>query len=509
MNNIEFKKLVDEQLADFIMMTLLIEIGKKTNLSSNENSYVDNLCYFLGISKNRLKALQKLVFENEIQILDKTDSFNFDTFFSQIYERIMHQFKENKAASITLQIHKYMVCEEYYSEAKLKSNILHMNSINSDYLVKNVKNDLKISQIIKSTRDEEFRDLLVEVTEKDWAAELEDFRDKVINTKVEELTSKDINSNQEEGLKKGACIGGVLFATVGLFISKNLILLASLIAMIGVCIVSVFLMGGVGAVVSAILGIIGVIFYSMLLMPLIASGNILISKTVGVIACAAIGSIVGAGLGVKFLRYRLQQKKSELEQPYRESLTSYVLMPNDLLRFWESRVEIYLRERKSRVQSRIREASRTKAECIKIIEELKDLKKNHDPTTENKLMYQVKNMAAVVEEAQKVNTILQKLEDKFAAKIEELRVLVTKQKEYERDQYRLQEIEGKVRRIIGKSQEIKDDWSEEKSKLQIQIQGMMNAFQNQLLHTKDFIKAEISLSHHSDSKIIKELDNSL
>ena len=202
-----------------------------------------------------------------------------------------------------------MVCEEYYSETKLKSKILNMNSTNGDLQIKNVNNEVKISQIIKSTKDEEFRDLLVEVTEKDWAGELEDFRDKVINIKVEELVSKNINANQEEGLKKGAYIGSLMSATVGLFISKDLILLASLIAMVGVCIVSVFLMGGVGAVVSAILGIIGLTFYSMLLMPLIASGNILISKTVGVIACAAIGSIVGAGLGVKFLRYRLHQKK--------------------------------------------------------------------------------------------------------------------------------------------------------------------------------------------------------
>ena len=486
MNNTEFKRLVDKQLADFIMMTLLIEIGKKINLTSHENSYVNNLCHFLGISKNRLSTLQKLVFESEIQIIDEPESFNFDSFFLQIHERILHQFKNKKAASITLQIHKYMVCEEYYSETKLKSKILNMNSNNGDLLIKNVNNEVKISQIIKSTKDEEFRDLLVEVTEKDWAVELEDFREKVINIKVEELVSKDINSNQEEGFKKGAYIGSIMLATVGLFISKDLILLASLIAMVGVCIVSVFLMGGVGAVVSAILGIIGLTFYSMLLMPLIASGNILISKTVGVIACAAIGSLVGAGLGVKFLRYRLNQKKYELEKPYRESLTSYVLMPNDLLRFWENRVEIYLRERKSRVQSRIREASRTKAECIKIIDELKSLKKNYDPTTENKLLYQVKNMTAVVEEAQKVNAILQKLEDKFAAKIEELRVLVTKQKEYERDQYRLQEIEGKVRRIIGKSQEIREDWGEEKSKLQIQIQGMMNAFSKSIASHQRF-----------------------
>ena len=99
---------------------------------------------------------------------------------------------------------------------------------------------MKISQIIKSTKDEEFRDLLVEVTEKDWAAELEDFEDKVINIKVDDL-SKDINTNQEEGLR-GSYIGGLLFATIGLFISKDLILLASLIAMIGVCMVLVILM---------------------------------------------------------------------------------------------------------------------------------------------------------------------------------------------------------------------------------------------------------------------------
>ena len=105
--------------------------------------------------------------------------------------------------------------------------------------------------------------------------------------------------------------------------------------------------------------------------------------------------------------------------------------------------------------------------------------------------------------------ILKKLEDKFAAKIEELRVLVTRQEQFERDQYRLQEIQGKVRKVIGKSQEIRESWKEEKSSLQIQIQGMMNAFQNQLLHTKDFVQAEISLKHHTDSKIIKQLDNGL
>ena len=44
---------------------------------------------------------------------------------------------------------------------------------------------------------------MVEVTEKDWAAELEDFKDKVINIKVDDLVSKDINTNQEEGLKEG------------------------------------------------------------------------------------------------------------------------------------------------------------------------------------------------------------------------------------------------------------------------------------------------------------------
>ena len=162
-----------------------------------------------------------------------------------------------------------------------------------------------------------------------------------------------------------------------------------------------------------------------------------------------------------------------------------------------------------RVQTRIREASKTRAECIKIIEELKSLKKDHDPTTENKLLYQASNMAKVIEDAQKVNAILQKLEDKFAAKIEELRVLVTRQEQFERDQYRLQEIQGKVRKVIGKSEEIRENWKEEKSNLQIQIQGMMNAFQNQLLHTKDFVQAEISLKQHTDSKIIKQLDNSL
>ena len=80
MNNLEFQKVVDEQLASFIMMTLLIEIGQKIDSTSDENSYVKNLCHLLGISKDRLNKLQTLVFDNDIQILDKATSFNFDTF---------------------------------------------------------------------------------------------------------------------------------------------------------------------------------------------------------------------------------------------------------------------------------------------------------------------------------------------------------------------------------------------------------------------------------------------
>ncbi len=507
MNDQELKKDVDKQLADFIVMTLLVEIGRNTDISPENKNLLNNLCNFLNFNRERLSDLQKLAFEGDIQTQNKNNVPNFEMFFSQIHERITHQFDKQKADNITLKIHGHMNCKEHYSTNQLKSLIFKTNYLRQESTIGNSEN--KISEFIQSTKDEEFRDLLVEVTEKDWAAELEQFRDKVIDLKVEESVGRDITLNQEKGLKKGAYVGGFLSAIVGLFIGKDLILLASLIAMIGISIVSVFLMGGVGAVVSAILGIIGVIFYSMVLMPLIASGNFLISKTVGIIACAAIGSIVGAGLGVKFLRYRLRQQQPELEKPYRAALDSYILMPNDLLRFWESRVEIYLRERKLRVQTRIREASKTRAECIKIIEELKSLKKDHDPTTENKLLYQASNMAKVIEDAQKVNAILQKLEDKFAAKIEELRVLVTRQEEFERDQYRLQEIQGKVRKVIGKSEEIRENWKEEKSSLQIQIQGMMNAFQNQLLHTKDFVQAEISLKQHTDSKIIKQLDNSL
>ena len=72
MNNLEFQKVVDEQLASFIMMTLLIEIGQKIDFTSDENSYVKNLCHLLGISKDRLNKLQTLVFDNDIQILDKS-----------------------------------------------------------------------------------------------------------------------------------------------------------------------------------------------------------------------------------------------------------------------------------------------------------------------------------------------------------------------------------------------------------------------------------------------------
>lgn len=491
---------LDEALIDFIVMSILLDAHRIEVLSKQDQIFLNNLCLGLNVSQSRLFSLRQKVDSLSYPKI-KANQLNLKAFFMEIFERSSHQHDISIAQNIVIKIHELMQCEQVYSSNQLRKNIRESSKPSS---VKS--SNLEVEKVIQRTTDEECRELLIEVSEKDWSSELDNFRKGIISLKVAEFVDAHISKNQEKGLHKGAYIGTLLAAVIGLFLGKDLILIASLIAMLAVCTVSLVLMSGIGALLSAVLVIVGIILYSSILLPLMASGSLIISKIIGVVACATIGSAVGAGLGVKYMRYKLLQRKSELEKPQFESLKEYVLMPNDLLRFWENKVEIYLRERKSRIQLRIREASRTRAECLKILDELKDLDDSIEAKTKLDLKSQVKHMGNIIVDAQNVNVVLQKLEDSFASKIEELRALVNKQEKYERDQYRLQEIEGKIRKVIGKSRSIREDWLEEKKNLQIQIEGMMNAFQNQLLHTKDFVHAEIILKSPSESKSIEHIE---
>lgn len=495
-------KYIDESLADFILMSILIESGGSNNLKNEDKIYINNLLVGLNIEKSRFSKLrQKVSILNDKLAVDQ--ELNLESFFHEIYERISHQYKPHETRAILLHIHHIMKCSESFSKGQLETNIFKSKSGNYD-----LDQDMQIEKVIQTTSDEECRELLIEVSEKDWSQELENFRNGIIHQKVLDLVESEISANQENSLRKGAYIGAGLAAFIGLFLTNDLILVASLVAMIGVCTTSLLLMGGIGALVSAILGLLGLFLYSFILIPLMTSGGLIISKLVAVVTCAAIGSAVGAGLCAKLVRYQLRKNQTHLERPYREKFKEYVMMPNDLLRFWESKVEIYLREKKSRVQSRMKEASKTRTECLKILDELQELNNPVESETKVDLKQQAENMSKIVLDAQKVNLVLQKLEDSFASKIEELRVLVQRQEKNERDQYRIQELQGKIRRVIDKSQGIRNDWEVEKSNLQIQIQGMMNAFQSQLLHTKDFVEAEIILKKHVSSETLEHIENS-
>lgn len=496
-------------LCEFVITQYLVEACHDQEISTSERATIQRLQKGLNLKRDTVNRIYKEILNN-IGDYSQDREVNLGEFYELLEERLNEELGESQVRKC-LDYIKYLI--EHKPDKSRDVASIGQKSPEASAQAPHTKQTLpqvqnkhsEISFQVGEMADEECSRLLQEVSQKDWEEELDEFRLNRVEMMIEEEVNKTIEREKEQGMKKGAIAGAAIMGFVGLFLPWNLVMVAVLVTGIGVSLVSIVLTGGVGVLVAALLGIAGLILYSLVFAPMMAMLGAWFSKLACVGACGLIGALVGGGLGVKWQRYQLMKQSDEKKALLRPNYGDYVLDVKDLLRFWESKVEVYLHDRKSRVKSKVREASSTKAECMRVISELEDFNEEENRATIRELKDKILLMNEITEDAQKVNHVLQRLEDEFVVKIEQLKVLVRQKEKFERDQYRHEELQGKARKLIGKSSQIAEEWEEDKEQIQIQITGMVQAFQSQLHHTKDFVKAEIQIVRDSDPKAWLEL----
>jgi hypothetical protein len=340
--------------------------------------------------------------------------------------------------------------------------------------------------------DPECAELLREIYEKDWEQELDDFRDRVLQLRVDEAVDGHIKKKQEEGILSGAVFGLVCGLLVGMLLGSAALFPLLLVASISLSVVTIFMGGPYGMVIAPMV---------MFLVPatgfLISQASSVLAWLLSVVSAGVIGAAVGSGLGVKYKRKKLSERRFELERGFRDKMNTYMLSPHDMLRFWKNKVEIYLHEKKALISGRIREAGAARAQLVKVAAELRNYKDAKSDLSARELTDRAREFAALIGDATKVNSILQKIEDKFVCRIEELQTLINRQEDMERAESRKEQLEAQARRLLNGTRTTLEEWKEEKQDLQNELSGMMNAFQRELATTKDIIKAEIELSQFS------------
>ena len=329
-----------------------------------------------------------------------------------------------------------------------------------------------------------------------WEAELELFREGVIERKVDLELERIFQQSQEKSMKQGAVYGASILGFLGLFASKELVLLLSLMGFLGLGISLSFLMGPPGLIFGVIVGIAGAMFSILGLGSLLSSAWIM-APVVGLLSCAVIGAIVGAGLHVKVQRFRLQFQRDKFAAPLREKHSMLILEPMELLSFWENRASLFILNRMEEIEGRLKLMRKNIQDSLKLEGRLKE----NEPSLLEELRSGRKLMENSIGDALQLKEGLAVLHSRFRDKVQELKILVDRQKDLERKFYLEEELQGQIRKTLKKGARLRERWEEDRTRLHSEIEGMALAFQEQLFQSKDFLLAHMQLEEGSQNTI--------
>ncbi|MCO4783835.1 MAG: hypothetical protein KC646_16020 [Candidatus Cloacimonetes bacterium] len=181
---------ISYNIKEFILMTLLFEIGRDKVITDQEKIYFKNLSSFLSIKEEDFFNIKAKV---KLSLQDYTDNkaFSPQDFFSQIYGRLQEELNTSESNLIIQTLHSKMKCENTYPKSSLLKDFKITNS----------------PKTLKTFQNDELQSLLLEISEKDWEDELTKFQEQIIDRKVSDDTSVIIKQEEQTGLKPGAIAG--------------------------------------------------------------------------------------------------------------------------------------------------------------------------------------------------------------------------------------------------------------------------------------------------------------
>jgi hypothetical protein len=171
------------------------------------------------------------------------------------------------------------------------------------------------------------------------------------------------------------------------------------------------------------------------------------------------------------------------------------ISPNVMIQFWGEKIETYLHKKKKIVSDKIKETSAARAKCNGLASELRNYKDEESIFSLQRLGERGQELIAIIDDATKVNGVLQKIEDKFVCHITELQTLIERQEEMKRLAKRREELVKQANLLLDGTETALNDWDDGKREIQNELFGMMNAFQRELATTKDTIRIEMNLNN--------------
>jgi hypothetical protein len=477
----------EPNIQEIILEEFLREINRDNRVDPAEKQIFNLIYAGLSISREKFDELKKHVRDTSPKA-EKNNSFSHKRLFQTLKERLSpYCQQEAQCKQILIRIKQII----HWDDSDASSFIDSMFSKTSSPEKQN-----------RSIKDPECLSLLKEIAAKDWKTELEDFRSSLLWMKADDMVSEVFKSLQESELKTSAIIGGIIGAILSLFVGPGGAMFMSLIAGFFLAFALILFFGSWSVSGSSSVAVaLSVIVITPLSAVSLSSLPGIIGTLIHYILPMFFGAVIGAGTAggfwVKWKRYKLEQQREQFRDKEIDKLDNYIMLPEDLLRFWESRIETFIRDRQIIINRKLKELSSTMAECKKTAGELREYKDSEHTKSASALETRAREINETIKDAKHVSILLQKLENHFACKIEELKSMIHARREYERKIERKEILSKKASSLLGQSKKSIEDWHKSKEEMQIQLAGMVDAFQYELSAAKDYIHAEIELSEDS------------
>ncbi|MCJ8347637.1 UbiA family prenyltransferase [bacterium] len=340
--------------------------------------------------------------------------------------------------------------------------------------------------------DAELQELLIEIRNKDWEQELDIFKEEIQLEKINQqrFSLQFLKDYQEYFYPL------LLASILGLFISTQTAIVLYVLQLIFLCIYVLYSKLKHSLLAASLIGLIGGSFF-VNIVPLLAQGSLLASFF-GICMASGIGILLSLAM-----MYRFDVKPIDvfpILASY-EFLGPFPLQPEDLLRFWESKMGIYIAKKKVDLKFLLKNIYQKKEELNLLLLELSEFEDLSDHSAKDGLLRSLQEAQSTEDDMVHVMETLSLMERGFLKKIGSLKFVIEEKEELERKLERRKTLHLRINQAIGAKALDKKTWELEKKKMQVELQSMMTVFHAEILHSGDFFQAQLELTEDKGSLI--------
>ncbi|PCJ18253.1 MAG: hypothetical protein COB02_11745 [Candidatus Cloacimonadota bacterium] len=333
----------------------------------------------------------------------------------------------------------------------------------------------------------ELQQLYIEIRNKDWEAELTSFKEELHLEKINEKRfSLDFLIEY-----KNYFYPIFIAAFLGLFISIQTSFILYMVLLFIICTSILFINKKYTILISSIIATVGGSIFVQLIPTLLSV--FVLSKVFGMLVGCGLGSIISIAM-----IYRSEINLTEIF-PLLASynpIDSLPLKPNDLLRFWESKMGVYIGKKKIDLKDYLRKIYQRKEDLNNLLLELSEYDGKDERQAKKDIQEELDQAINNEEDVQNIIEILSLMEKGFLHKITQLKDVIEQKNLLESKIDKKKTLHLRINQAISSNVFDKKSWEAEKKEMQIELKSIMSIFHDQILQSGDFFQAQLDLVDH-------------